>query len=657
MRSPSRHASSPPPPAGPYFAKAKTAALGLQQLRPGQLEVEVVEHASRDAFREWWFKAREDLPSARAKRHTSSPAAWLGANDFVGGADDTMAWLTSTFLAGGSSSRAPRVTHASDERVAPTPPAAGGAPGGAGDRGAFDYDLIVIGGGSGGLAASKMAMQLLEAEGAAVEGAPKGKVAVLDFVKPSQHGSTWGLGGTCVNVGCIPKKLMHTAALLGESLTDAKAYGWDFGAAGAGAGAGSGPHAAGAAHAGATHDWARMVSAVQDHISSLNFGYRVSLKDKGVEYKNALGAFTGPNSLELTDKKGKKTTVTARRFIVAVGGRPKPLDIPGGELALSSDDLFSLARPPGKTCVVGASYVALECAGFLAGLGYDTTVLVRSILLRGFDQQCSELIGQHMAGHGVRFVRPSTPLRIEKTEDGRLRVTWRIEPAAGAPADAAGVEESDVFDTVFGATGRYADTAKLNLAAVGVKTDRDGKIVCDNEQTTAPHIYAIGDVVAGKPELTPVAIAAGRALARRIYGGSKEGMDYDKVPTTVFTPLEYGCIGYSEEAAIATFGEENIEVYHSNFTPLEWTVVESRPQGACYAKLIVNNADSERVVGFHVLGPNAGAITQGFAVAMRLGATYESFAKTVGIHPTAAEEMTTLEITKRSGVDSAKTGC
>ena len=216
--------------------------------------------------------------------------------------------------------------------------------------------------------------------------------------------------------------------------------------------------------------------------------------------------------------------------------------------------------------------MALECAGFLAGLGYDTTVLVRSILLRGFDQQCAELIGAHMTAHGVRFVRPSTPQRIEKLEDGRLKVTWRMEAsepgAAGVSADApaAGTEVSDVFDTVFVATGRTADTSKLGLAAAGVKLDRDGKVVCVAEQSSVPHIYAIGDVVAGKPELTPVAIAAGKLLARRLFGGSTEGMDYDKVPTTVFTPLEYGCIGPSEEAAVATFGAENIEVYHSSFS-------------------------------------------------------------------------------------------
>jgi len=599
----------------------------MAELKPESLQVEVIEHADRDAFRAWWFAHRETFPDARSKQHGSSPAVWIAPNDFIGGNDDTLTWLKQTFLAGNAVSKPPRVSHLSDEKAN-------------GDRGSFEYDLVVIGGGSGGLAASKEATKLLQAEAdkAGASGvAPN--VAVLDFVKPSPQGSTWGLGGTCVNVGCIPKKLMHTAALLGESLDDSRSYGWGV---------------ADGKHGGAAHDWSKMVSAVQDHISSLNFGYRVSLKEKNVNYKNMLGSFLDPHTLELTDKKGKKSTITSRRFIVAVGGRPKPLDIPGGELALSSDDLFSLSKAPGKTCVVGASYVALECAGFLAGLGYDTTILVRSILLRGFDQQCAEMIGSHMATHGVKFVRPSTPLRIEKQEDGKLKVTWRVEASEpGGPTS----ETSDVFDTVFSATGRYADTAKLGLDKVGVKVDRDGKIVCDNEQSSVPHIYAIGDVVSGKPELTPVAIAAGRALANRLYGGSRDGMDYDKIPTTVFTPLEYGCIGFSEEAAIASLGAENIDVYHSGFTPLEWTVVESRPQNACYAKIIINKNDSNRVVGFHVLGPNAGEITQGYAVALRLGATYESFLQTVGIHPTMSEEFTILETSKSSGASAEKGGC
>jgi len=210
---------------------------------------------------------------------------------FLGGCDATLAWIQSNFMAGSSISRPPRVTHDNDV-VAP----AGGA--GAPSH-EYQYDLIVIGGGSGGLACSKEA---------AAYGA---KVAVLDFVKPSWQGTTWGLGGTCVNVGCIPKKLMHTAALLGESTHDAKAYGWKL------------------TDEKPAHDWAAMVSGVQDHIASLNFGYRVALREKGVKYENALGSFVDPHTIAMRDKKGKVTNITGRRIIIAVGGRPKTLDIPG----------------------------------------------------------------------------------------------------------------------------------------------------------------------------------------------------------------------------------------------------------------------------------------------------------------------------------------
>ena len=221
----------------------------------------------------------------------------------------------------------------------------------------FDYDIIVIGGGSGGLAASKEAAKLGK------------KVAVCDFVKPSPAGTTWGLGGTCVNVGCIPKKLMHQAAILGESVKDAKSFGWQVD------------------KEQVNHDWPAMVTEIQNHIGGLNWGYRVALREASVDYLNEYATFVDANTLKCVNKKGKETTRTAAQFILATGGRPKYPDIPGAELGISSDDLFSLPHNPGKTLLVGASYIALECAGFLRGVGVDSTVMVRSILLRGFDQQ------------------------------------------------------------------------------------------------------------------------------------------------------------------------------------------------------------------------------------------------------------------------------
>ena len=408
-----------------------------------------------------------------------------------------------------------------------------------------DYDLVVIGGGSGGLSCAKEAARLGY------------NVACLDFVKPSPPGTTWGLGGTCVNVGCIPKKLMHQAALLGEGLKDAQEFGWNLG------------------EGKPEHDWQKMVENIQSHVKGLNWGYKVQLREKKVKYLNELGRFRAPNTLELTDKKGKKREITAANFVVAVGGRPKYPDIPGAqEYCITSDDVFSLPKNPGNTLIVGGSYIALETAGFLRGLGINVTVMVsiiyaifkqkklqfiffkvRSIFLRGFDQQIAEKIGAHMEEHGVEMIRPCVPTKVEQIEPGKLKVFGQYKD---------GTEYVNEFNTVLFAIGRTADTQGLNLDAVGVKVHESSqKIIGDEkEKTSVDHIYAIGDVLEGSPELTPVAIQAGKLLARRIVGSSQAVTEYHLVPTTVFTPLEYGCCGYSEEDAVEKFGEKNIEVYH-----------------------------------------------------------------------------------------------
>ncbi|KAM9311031.1 thioredoxin reductase 1, cytoplasmic-like [Gastrophryne carolinensis] len=487
---------------------------------------------------------------------------------------------------------------------------------------AYDYDLIVIGGGSGGLAASK-------------EAASYGmKVLVLDYVTPSPMGTEWGLGGTCVNVGCIPKKLMHQAALLGQALKDSNKYGWQI-------------------EDNVQHNWGVMVGSIQGYIGSLNWNYRVSLMENSVKYENAFGEFVESHKIKSTNSKGIEKYHTARKFLIATGERPRYLGIPGEkEYCITSDDLFSLMYSPGKTLVVGASYVALECAGFLAGLGLDVTVMVRSILLRGFDQEMADKIGEHMEEHGVKFIRQCVPTKIEQIEKGRpgrLKVTSQSSD---------GTEIVNEYNTVLLAVGRDACTRKIGLDIPGVNiNEKTGKIpVNDEEQTNVPHIYAIGDVLENKLELTPLAIQAGRLLARRLYGTSNVKCDYVNVPTTVFTPLEYGSCGLSEENAISKYGEENIEVYHSYFWPLEWTL-PSRDNNKCYAKIICHIKDNERVVGFHVLSPNAGEITQGFAAAIKCGITKEQLDSTIGIHPVCAEIFTTLTVTKRSGGDILQAGC
>uniref|UniRef100_A0A8C7CDM0 Thioredoxin reductase 2 n=1 Tax=Oncorhynchus kisutch TaxID=8019 RepID=A0A8C7CDM0_ONCKI len=409
--------------------------------------------------------------------------------------------------------------------------------------GTFDYDLVVIGGGSGGLACSKEAAQLGQ------------KVAVLDYVEPSVKGTKWGIGGTCVNVGCIPKKLMHQAALLGTALKDAQKYGWQI----------TGP---------ISHDWSTMAEAVQNHVRSLNWGHR-------------------------------------RLF-----------------------------------CFPEHWYedVALECAGFLTGIGLETTVMVRSIPLRGFDQQMAGLVTDYMEAYGTKFSWRSVPKNSINLPSLSLNVSHNIE-----------------FLTVFSSVltiGRAPETKTLGLEKVGVKLNKEsGKIlVAADESTSVPNIYAFGDIGEGRPELTPTAIKAGKLLARRLAGQTNELMNYDNVATTVFTPLEYGCVGLSEEEAESRHGKDSIEVYHAFYKPLEFTVAE-RDASQCYIKVVCKRGGDQRILGLHFTGPNAGEVTQGFAMGFQCGATLTHLKETVGIHPTCAEELTKVNVSKRSGLDATVTGC
>lgn len=414
----------------------------------------------------------------------------------------------------------------------------------------YDYDLVVIGGGSGGLAASKEA----------AKANPDLKVAVLDYVVPSVQGTKWGLGGTCVNVGCIPKKLMHYSAILGHKLEDAKEFGWSVD------------------RQTATHDWPTMVTAITDYIRMLNFSYRTGLRSAGVTYINGYAKFVDEHTINWKGIGKNEGTITAEKFIIATGGRPTMGNVPGNELCLSSDDLFWRKQNPGKTLVIGAGYIALECAGFLHGIGNDVTVMVRGQFMRKFDQQVAGQVGELMERRGIRFLMPASCTSFVKANKA-------FQAADGAETDASGVsrwEEKgkihqlypsgalqvtdpsngkvnwkfpegpirveynyndgplkghtavEEFDTVLMATGRTACVQDLDLDKAGVFVNYGKVLVDENEATTTPHIYAIGDVATGikqhsvgdkrkmvdsedRPELTPVAIQAGQLLARRLY--------------------------------------------------------------------------------------------------------------------------------------------
>ncbi|KAJ1531074.1 hypothetical protein ONE63_005901 [Megalurothrips usitatus] len=485
----------------------------------------------------------------------------------------------------------------------------------------FDYDLVVIGGGSGGLAAAKEAVSLGK------------KVAVLDFVEPSPRGTTWGLGGTCVNVGCIPKKLFHQAALLGESLHDAASFGWNI------------PE-----RKQITLDWAKLRESVQNHIKSVNWVLRVELRDKKVEYINALGSLIDTNTVHAKLKNGSERILKANHILLAMGGRPIYPDIPGAlENCITSDDIFSLPEAPGKTLVIGAGYIGLECAGFLNEFGMDATVMVRSVVLRGFDQQMAGLITEEMKSRGVKFLFKCVPVSMVRQADGKVKVTWKnLEDKS---------ESSDLYDTVLMATGRRPLTLEVKADQVGIKLHPDSKkVVSEKELTNIPNIFAVGDILEGKPELTPVAIQAGKLLAQRLYNNGKIEMDYDNVATTVFSPLEYGCCGLSEETAIERYGDDNIEVYHAFYKPTEFFIPQRSP-ARCYMKVVCQRQSPQKILGMHYIGPQGGEVIQGYAAAMKVGITMEQLMDTVGIHPTVSEEFTRLWITKRSGIDPTPQSC
>ena len=446
---------------GGFYRRVSNVLTSLSLLFPTRLKVIEHDFVDRDGYREWLVDGgfRNHFLEAPAKQHVACPLVWFAktfqegtpnATDiekYLGSHDEAMDWCRG-FLS--PTKAAPEAEMVNDGHTT--------------DHG-YDYDLVVIGGGSGGMAAAKEAANLGV------------KVACLDFVKPSPHGTTWGLGGTCVNVGCIPKKLFHIGAQIRESIKhDSDAYGITVGNV-------ERAEFEPIPEADATMHWDGIRDSVQNYIRSLNFKYRVRLREKNVTYLNKLAKFVDRHTIEAVDKKGRGETITASRFLIATGGRPAPLDCEGSDLAISSDDIFFLDRDPGKVLCVGASYISLECAGFLAGFGKDVTVAVRSILLRGFDRECAEKIGNHMELSGVKFRREVTPKKLEKVEGDRVKVTF---------SDGT----DDVYDTVLGAIGRLADTDKLGLENVGVETNpKNRKIIANYEQSSCPNIYAIGDVM------------------------------------------------------------------------------------------------------------------------------------------------------------------
>ena len=442
----------------------------------------------------------------------------------------------------------------------------------------FDYDLFVIGAGSGGVRAARMAAGF---------GA---RVAIAE----DQY-----MGGTCVNVGCVPKKLYVYASQFGKGFDDAVGFGWK----------GKKPQ----------FDWTTLRDIKKEEIARLNAIYDNLLQGAGADVIYGRGRIIDPHTVAIGD-----THYSAEKLLIATGGWPFVPDFPGNEYAVTSNEIFDLETFPRRLVIVGGGYIAVEFAGIFNGLGANVTQLYRrSLFLRGFDLDLRKHAAQEIPNSGIDLKFEVNVSSIKQVKDG-LRVA--LDDGTELEADA-----------VLYATGRNPNLADLGLENVNVTLNDAGTIDVDRAfQTDEASIFAVGDVIGGM-ELTPVALAEGMAFARRQFGGMEQQVDYDFIPAAVFCQPTIGTVGFTEEQARTEFGE--LRLFKSIFRPLKHTL--SGREEKSFMKLIVDAA-TDRVVGLHMMGPDAGEITQGFAVAMRAGATKAIFDTTIGIHPTTAEEFVTM---------------
>ena len=406
-------------------------------------------------------------------------------------------------------------------------------------------------------------------------------------------------GGTCVNVGCIPKKLFAYAAHFRDELEDAAAFGWSV--------------------AEPAFDWTKLLANKDREIARLNGVYEKVLVNAGVSIFRDKAFIRGKNEIEVDGE-----TLTAKHILVATGSWPQKPDIPGAELAITSNEAFHLENLPARALVVGGGYIAVEFASIFNGLGVETTLAYRGTnLLRGFDAELGARLLEEMRKKGIAVKLTCNPVDLEKKQDA-IQVNFNDGT-------------HDQLELVMFATGRKPNTRGLGLDAAGVKLAADGAVVVDAySKSSVDSIHAIGDVT-NRLNLTPVATAEGMALSRTLFGGQPTPVDHDNVPTTVFANPNLATVGLSEDKARARFGK--VDIYKTSFRSLKHTMGASEEK--IFMKLVVDAA-SQRVVGAHMIGPDAGEIIQGIAIAVKLGATKAQFDATVGIHPTAAEEFVTL---------------
>jgi glutathione reductase (NADPH) len=445
---------------------------------------------------------------------------------------------------------------------------------------ATDFDLIVIGGGSGGLAHAQRAAEY-GVKAAVIESGP--------------------LGGTCVNVGCVPKKIMWYTAHQAHQMHLAEGFGYDIDVKG--------------------HYWARLKENRDAYIRRLNGIYERNLDRRDVTYLQGRASFVDAHTVDVDGK-----AYRAKNICISTGGFPIVPHIHGAEHGITSDGFFELERRPEKVALVGSGYIAVELAGVFNGLGSETTVLVRKDgVLRSFDIMLREELQEAMARSGITLETGVVPHELKKSIDG-LRLI------------AEDGREFGDYDVVIWAVGRAPNSHGLNLEAAGVEMDGYGFIPTDEwQKTNVDHIFAIGDVT-GRDALTPVAIAAGRRLADRLYNGMTDRrLEYHTIPTVIFSHPPIGTVGLTEVQAREQYGD--IKIYRSRFNPMQYAFTKDKVPATM--KLIVTGED-EKIVGCHIIGDGADEMLQGFAVAIRMGATKKDFDDTVAIHPTSAEELVTM---------------
>ena len=443
------------------------------------------------------------------------------------------------------------------------------------------YDLLVIGGGSGGLA---------HAQRAAEYGA---KAAVVEYGP---------LGGTCVNVGCVPKKVMWYAAQHAHGFHHAADYGFDIAVKG--------------------HDWAGLKERRDAYIERLNGIYERNLDKRGVTYLRGRARFVDANTLDIDGRE-----VQADRIVVATGGRPMVPDIPGAEHGITSDDFFELEERPQRVLIAGSGYIAVELAGVFKALGSSVQLVVRKdSVLRDFEPMLAERLMDCMDRDDIDLVTRVVPQSVEQTDNGI--VLHSEDGRSFGPVDC-----------LVWAIGRSPNTESLDAARAGVEQDEWGFIPTDKfQQTNVESVYAIGDVT-GRDALTPVAIAAGRRLADRLYGGMEgRHLEYELIPTVIFSHPTIGTVGLTENQAREKYGDD-VKVYVSDFIGMYYALGMNKRRSTMK---LVTAGDEEKVVGCHVIGEGADEMLQGFAVAIRMGATKKDFDDTVAIHPTSAEELVTM---------------